>query len=1704
MKSLSPQVVAAAKLPIVNPNEFNLWKIRIEQYFLMTDYSLWEVILNAKKNELKARGTLLMALPDKHQLKFNIHKDAKSFIEAIKKRFGGNKETKKVQKTILKQQYENFSGTSSKSLDQIHHRLQKLISQLEILSESLSHEDINLKFLRSLPSEWQTHTLIWRNKVDLEEQSLDDLFNNLMIYKAEVKSSSTSSHTTQNIAFVSSNNTDSTNESVNVVPSVFDASLKVSVSTLPNVDSHSDVVIYSFFAKEMDLKWQMAMLTLRDRRFLQNTKRNLGANGTAAIGFDMSKSFQADEEPTIYALMAYASSGSFISLAFDNESQIDVLSYKTDDSVPTSPVNDRYKTGEGYHVVPPPYTGTFMPLKPDLVFNVAPPASETVPNVVNVDSSTNKPSKEMSKILRPDAPIIKDWTSDSKYEYEPESMSKQKEPSFVPTNEHVKAPRASVKTDCDFYEKQMVQKPVWNHAMRVNHQNSARMTHSHSNRNVVSIAVLTRSGLVSLNTARPVTTAVPQPTINISRPVKHVVNKAHSPIRRPINHRPTPRNSNFIQKVTTVKVKKFNVVQGSKGNWVWKPKCTILDHVSRLTSASMTLKQFDYTDALGRSNGFSRHMTGNISYLSDFKEINGGYVAFGRNPKGGKITGKGKIKTGKLDFNDVYFVKEFKFNLFSVSQMCDKKNSVLFTDTECVVLSSDFKLSDENHILLKVPRENNMYNVDLKNVVPSGDLTCLFEKATLDEGLPSKVFENNHTGVACKKGMQHRASCKSKPISYVSHLLQRIKREFSVARTLQQNGVAERKNMTLIEAARTMLADSLLPIPFWAKAVNTACYVQLGRNAQQYVLLPLWSTGSQDPHNTYPNVAFEFKENENEVHVSPSSSDKPKKHDEKAKIEAKGKSHVDLSIPSDNAVSPTFEIGGKSSFVDPSQYPDDPGMLALEDIVYSDDEEDVGGEADFSNLETNISNPREYTKHSKIQVGLKPCKRSFSSLKGKRGKIDQTLFKKKQKGDILLVQVYVDDIIFGATNNGLCKAFEKLMKDKFQMSLMGEFTLFLGLQVKKKDDGIFISQDKYVAKILKKFSFTYVKSASTPIKTEKPLLKDPHDLILCLLFVHVPDSKLLPKYHICMQLKGFLVSMLELALIGSPQQEDVIRQDLRLDDADGVECLPTEVIFAELARMGYEKPPPNAKRMAWNEFSCSMASAVICLATGRKFNFSKYIFDSMVRNVDIPSKFLMYPRFLQVLINNQVDDLSSHTTRYTSPALTQKVFANMRWVGKGFSGVETPLFATIIVQAQPQATEEEVKDEVPHAPTPPSLLQAQSVSPPPSPPQAPPVPLSSPPQEQPTDTSESSISILNTLMETCVTLSYKGKIAKIDANKDITLVDIETEFDLGAELQGRKDDDNAATKEVNATEPTVFDDEEVTMTMAQTLIKMKAEKARLLDEQMAKRLHDEEMHEKHLDNIRKYQSLKRKPISVPQARKNMIVYLKNMVVYKMEHFKGMTYDKVRPIFEREYNKVQTLFKPDKDVAEPIKKRVAEETLLQESFKKLKADEVSGSESTQDTLIIDPKEMSEEDIQNMLQIVPVSKFKVEALQVKLVKERFSTVVPTEDKEKPLWVELIKLFKPNAADVFWKLQKYMHDPLTWKLYTNCGVHQVSSTRSHGIFMLTEKDYPLIDAMMILMLSAKLQVDEDCEMARDLVMKIFMEANKPKSRSLDTSSK
>ncbi|GKC35080.1 hypothetical protein Tco_1047464 [Tanacetum coccineum] len=265
-----------------------------------------------RRLEVKARSTLMMGIPNEHQLKFNSIKDAKKLLEAVEKRFGGNAATRKTQRNLLKQQYENFTAPSSEMLDQTFDRLQKLVSQLELLDEKLSQEDVNQKLLRSLSPEWNTHAVVWRNKADLDTMSMDDLYNNLKVYEPEVKGMSSSSSSTQNMAFVSSsnNNTSNTNEAVNTAHEVSTASTQVNAANSTNIDNLSDVVICAFFAsqpnspqlihedlqqihpddmEEMDLRWQMAMLTMRARRFLKNTGRKLTVNGNETISFNKSK-----------------------------------------------------------------------------------------------------------------------------------------------------------------------------------------------------------------------------------------------------------------------------------------------------------------------------------------------------------------------------------------------------------------------------------------------------------------------------------------------------------------------------------------------------------------------------------------------------------------------------------------------------------------------------------------------------------------------------------------------------------------------------------------------------------------------------------------------------------------------------------------------------------------------------------------------------------------------------------------------------------------------------------------------------------------------------------------------------------------------------------------------------------------------------------------------------------------------------------------------------------------------------------------------------------------------------------------------------------------------------------------------------------------------------------------------------------------------
>ncbi|KAI3697255.1 hypothetical protein L6452_30136 [Arctium lappa] len=883
----------------------------------------------------------------------------------------------------------------------------------------------------------------------------------------------------------------------------------------------------------------------------------------------------------------------------------------------------------------------------------------------------------------------------------------------------------------------------------------------------------------------------------------------------------------------------------------------------------LKLKNLGNQQLKGRSiwhvdSGCSRHMTGNMSCLQDFKHINGGHVAFGDNLTGGKISGKGNVTKDKMTFEDVYYVDQLKYNLLSVSQVCDKQHSILFTNTECLILAPGFKVVDESMILLRTPRKDNVYCLDMDNVDSDSSLNCLVSKASVDEsslwhrrmchmnfktmnklvknnlvrGLPSKVFSCDDHCVACLKGKQHKTSHKTKEINSISSCLQLlhmdlfgptnvmsigkksyclvivddysrftwvyflrtkdetsgliksfilrienqtnqkvkvirsdngtefknldlntfceekgIERQYSAPRTPQQNGVAERRNRTLIEAARSLLADSKLPITFWAEAVNTACYVQnrvlvvKPKNKTPYELLNkrkpfigffkpfgcpctilntkshlgkfdskaddgflvgyssqskayrVFNTSSRiieesdnvkcnentpNPIGSGPQWIFDidsltnsfglssddyagsecggsgtiqvqesisksvifpiptvnsFEDCEKEPSTGPRQSKEVSRNEEtqedkESEVAAENtsvelndsnleaglneepshntrvqKNHPpqlvigDISSPmmtrhqsrlqemqdqhhtvlscflSQLEPKKALEAMKESSWIEAMQeellqfklqdvwdlvdlpkghraigtkwifrnkrdergivirnkarlvaqgYTQEEGIdyeevfapvARIEAIrlflayasymnfkvyqmdvksafLYGSIEEEVYG-CQPPGFE-NPSYPDRVYKLKKTLYGLHQAPRAwYDTLSSyllengfERGVIDKTLFIKRKKKDILLVQIYVDDIIFGSTRDKMCKEFEELMHQRFKMSSMGELTFFLGLQVQQKSDGIFICQSKYVQDILTKFGFSDSKPASTPMETHKQITAD--------------------------------------------------------------------------------------------------------------------------------------------------------------------------------------------------------------------------------------------------------------------------------------------------------------------------------------------------------------------------------------------------------------------------------------------------------------------------------------------------------------------------------------------------------------------------------------------------------------------------------------
>ncbi|GJZ65852.1 ribonuclease H-like domain-containing protein [Tanacetum coccineum] len=534
-----------------------------------------------RRLELRARISLLMGIPNEHQLKFNSIKDAKSLLQTVEKRFGGNAATKKTQRNILKQQYENFTASSS-----------------------------------------------------------------------EVKGTSISSTNTQNVAFVSTNS--STNGAVNTAHGATTASTQATTVNLITIDNLSDAVICAFFVsqlnspqldnedlqqihpddfKEMDLRWQMDMLTMRARRFLKNTRRKFSVNGTETIGFDKSKVECYNCHKRGHFARECRAPRNQENRNRENSRRVLPMEITTSNALVSCDgsgydLSDQTKEGPTNFALMA-YSSTSSNSKP-VVENSKAKASEAKPKAVRKNNG---------------ALIIEDWVSDNEEDDVPQAKIEKKtfKPSFakiefVKPKQQEKTARKTVNhVDCKKVNQKQFQntKPIWNNAQRVNHQNFAKKTHPCAKKNIVPRAVLMKSGLVSVNTARQVNAAHTKTTVNAARPMSYLSKIAHSTVKRPIHKNTTFKNSNFNQRVNIVKDKNVNtirpkavvnvakpkvvvndvrpkaIVKAVKGNnvnvvkasacWVWKPKTKVIDHVSKHNIASMKFKRFDYIDAQGRS-----------------------------------------------------------------------------------------------------------------------------------------------------------------------------------------------------------------------------------------------------------------------------------------------------------------------------------------------------------------------------------------------------------------------------------------------------------------------------------------------------------------------------------------------------------------------------------------------------------------------------------------------------------------------------------------------------------------------------------------------------------------------------------------------------------------------------------------------------------------------------------------------------------------------------------------------------------------------------------------------------------------------------------------------------------------------------------------------------------------------------------------------
>nr|GEW80000.1 retrovirus-related Pol polyprotein from transposon TNT 1-94 [Tanacetum cinerariifolium] len=1523
----SAQNNVVAKLSLFEQGDYEMWKLRIEQYFQVQDYALWDVIENGnsfkpvplttantngtstspipgpvateekaqKKNDVKARSMLLMALTNEHLLTFSQYKDAKTLFEARQARFGGND----AAKTLFEAIQARFG-------------------------------DINMKFLRSLHAEWNTHVVVWRNKVNLDTMSIDDLYNNFKIVEHEVKRTgiSSSSSGSPNMAFLSSPG--STNE-------VDTASIQVSVVSTPvstvsspdNTANLSDATMYAFLAnqpngsqlvhkdleqiheddlKEMDLKWQLALLNMRARKYFQKTGKKITINGSDTAGYDKTKveCFNCHK-------MGH----------FARECRSFDWSYMADDEVPTNMALMAFSDSKVHNSKT--YSNTCLK------------SFETIKTQYdNLRIEFNKSEFDLATYKRGLAFVEEQLVFYKKNEvvFCDQIVVLKRDASF----------RDSEITGLNLQIEKLKKEKKSNQIKIDNFENASKSLDKLIGSQITDNSK-TWLGFTSYNVVAPPPTGVfVPPSIDLS-------NSGLEKFKQPEFEGYRPKASKSVSVDTSNEIKKDSDAPIIK-DWV---SDSDEDESEVMSTPQDALKDQGYFDS-----GCSRHMTGNISYLTDFKEHDGGYVAFRGGAKGGKITGKGtsKLQNEVAEKRNRTLIKAARTMLAdsmlpttfwaeAVNTACYVQNRVLVVKTHFKTLYELFK--DEG-IFVGYSTTNKalrVYNIRTRKVEQNMNITFLKNKPMIAGGGPEWLFDidafsnsmnyepasagTNSIDFARKGASFNAVNTADSPNDPLMPDLEDA-RIFDDAYDDRSEGTkADYNNL------ETVILVSLIPSTRIHKD-NPKEHIIGEEELLQFKLLNVWTLVDLPPGKRVIGTKWVYRNKRDQRGTVVKN---------KARMVAQGhrqKEGIDY-VEVFALVARIEAISQPPGFVDP-EFPY---------IVYK--------------VEKAL-----YGLHQAPRARYETLSTYLLDNGFKRGTIDKILFIKKIKDDILLVQVYVDDIIFGSTKRPnimfsvcACSRFQVQPKVSHMHAvkrifryLKGQPTLGLWYPKDSPLELIAYSDNDYAGASLDRKSTTeglelkgyMINDGYTDLvqHADKKELTIPGQMTTGKELSNPLMAGSLPKTTLPTKLvKKFDDKVRIQALVNGKRvniKESSIRRILRLEDAEGTSCLTNPEIFKGLARMGSTK-----------------ASAIICLATNQKFNFSRYILLSLVKNIEAGVPFFMFPMFVQLIINHHLGDMTHHKAIFDTPSLIKKVFANMKRKHK---------------PKRKHTQEPEV---------PPTESQPKHN-----------VPLPSP-SHDPLPSSEDSLK-LKELMNLCTNFSnkvldlesevldiksaYKAKIEKleskverledenrvlkelkvvystvdsdeplmkkeksskqerkianIDADVEINLEKVQAEaYNLDLNHQEKVlsmldaiDEEPADVEEVLEVVTTAKLITEVVTTVGvdvnaasvqDTLItaaeatSVKVPKPRKKrDEEVARHLEAElnadinwnvvieqvKRSERLTDAIMKYQALKRKPLTEAQARRNKIVYLKTMAGYKMNYFKGINYDEIRPLFEKHY------------------------------------------------------------------------------------------------------------------------------------------------------------------------------------------------------------